>query len=48
MQNLLHLLKELNVPQIESRVIIMPIDKTVDKPLIQYQQQLDLDNKQKD
>ena len=48
MQNLLHLLKELNVPQIESKVFVMSIDKKADKPSINYQLQLELDTKQKD
>lgn len=48
MHNLLNLLKELNVPQIESKVVILPIDKKVDKPLIHYQLQLELDTRQKD
>lgn len=47
MQDLLHLLKELNVPQVESKVFIMSIDKKADTPPINYQQQLELDTKQK-
>lgn len=47
MQDLLQLLKELNVPQVESKIFIMPIDPKEEELQINYQQHLDLDTEQK-